>query len=151
MAVGFGDVVANSTEERVFVLLLMVLATCLFSRLLGDMHDMLQLSSRDEVELAERMEGVVAFLRANRVPTALQQRIRGWASFRLAHDSADAHLQEVMDMLPEDLRHGVAVSANRSLFSRVALLSHVHDPLDSAQLAAALLPHLRLYTRPGSD
>ena len=40
---------------------------------------------------------------------------------------------QVMGMLPEDLRNGVAVSINRALFSRVALLKRVMDPLDRAQ------------------
>ena len=39
-----------------------------------------------------------------------------------------------MGMLPEELRNGVAVSINSSLFARVALLQHIFDPLDRAQV-----------------
>ena len=56
---------------------------------------MLQLATKEEAALAERMEGVVAFLRVNRVPAPLQQRIRAWTGFRLVRDRADAQLQEV--------------------------------------------------------
>jgi hypothetical protein len=105
-------------------------------------------STREQSELAERMEGVVAFLRANHVPSVLQRRIRAWVGFRLVRDRADAQLQDVLGMLPEDLRHGVAVSVNGGLFRRVHLLHRVHDPLDRAQLAAALLPRLRLVCHP---
>ena len=96
-----------------------MLATCLFGRLVGDMHDLLQFSSKDETALAERMEvralartaalgrslcraelaasaqGVISFLRVNKVPAQLQQRIRAWTGFRLSRDRADAQLQEV--------------------------------------------------------
>ena len=41
---------------------------------------------------------------------------------------------QVMGMLPEELRNGVAVSINSSLFARVALLQHIFDPLDRAQV-----------------
>ena len=107
-AVGFGDIFPTSTWERLYILLLMVISTVLFSRLMGDMHDVMQLSTRDETEVSERLEGVVSFLRANRVPSALQKRIRGWAGFKLLHDRTDEQLQEVMGLLPENLRIGVA-------------------------------------------
>ena len=44
---------------------------------------------------------------------------------------------QVMGMLPEELRNGVAVSINSSLFARVALLQHIFDPLDRAQVLYA--------------
>ena len=44
---------------------------------------------------------------------------------------------QVMGMLPEELRNGVAVSINSSLFARVALLQHIFDPLDRAQVLCA--------------
>ena len=68
---GFGDIVPASTGERIYVILLMVLATCLFSRLMGDIQDMLRLYTSAEAELAEHMDGVVSFLRASRVPSSL--------------------------------------------------------------------------------
>ena len=37
-------------------LLLQMIATCLFSRMVGDMHDLLQFASKEETALAERME-----------------------------------------------------------------------------------------------
>ncbi len=126
----------------------MVVATVLFSRLMGDVHDMLQLSTREEVAVAESLEGVIAFLRANHVPVALQERIRAWAAFRLSRERADAQLQSVLAILPEGLRQGVAASANRALFGRVRLLQHVHDPLDRAQFAAALLSRMRMQCFP---
>ena len=33
-----------------------MIATCLFSRMVGDMHDLLQFASKEETALAERME-----------------------------------------------------------------------------------------------
>ena len=122
----------------------MVCSTCLFSRLMGDMHDVMQLSSKEEVALSERMEGVDSFLRINRVPTALQQRIRAWTSFKLVRDRADAQLQEIMTLLPEGLRQGVAQSVNRALFGRVLLFQKIQDPLDRSALASEVLPRLRL-------
>ena len=140
--------VPTTTVERVYITLLMVISTCLFSRIIGDMHDILQFATQEEAEVARQMDGVVSFLRINRVPTALQQRIRAWISFKLSRDRADARLQEVLGMLSQDLRHGVAASINSSLFSRVPLLQQIQDPLDRAQFAAALLPHLRLVCFP---
>ena len=35
---------------------LQMIATCLFSRMVGDMHDLLQFASKEETALAERME-----------------------------------------------------------------------------------------------
>ena len=143
-----------------------MLSMCLFSRVVGDMHDILVFSTKEETALAERMEvqistqpactqdrmrvahikkasiiqiekrrvirvgdrhigqvpirvhmqsaqaksrtypkaicsqGVVSFLRINRVPVLLQQRIRAWAGFRLTRDRADAQLQEVPNRQP---------------------------------------------------
>ena len=130
----------------------MVVATCLFSRLMGDIQDMLRAYSSAEAELAEQMEGIVAFLRSSRVPAALQQRIRAWAGFKIAHDRADARLKEVgfavrgdmyqifarslghtntntqvMSMLPDNLRQGVAMSVNTSIFRRVLLFQKVRS------------------------
>ena len=42
-----------------------------------------------------RAQGVVSFLRVNKVPAQLQQRIRAWTGFKIARDRADAQLQEV--------------------------------------------------------
>jgi hypothetical protein len=142
--VGFGDITPASTSERLYILLLMLVSTCIFSRLMGDMHDVLQLSTREEETLNDRMAGVVRFLHLNRVPIALQQRIRAWAGFKFVRDRADEQVKEVMAMLPEGLRLGVAQNVTKTLFSRVLLLRKVHDPLDRASLAAALLPRLRL-------
>ena len=44
---------------------------------------------------------------------------------------------QVMGMLPEELRNGVAVSINGALFSRVAIFQQVADPLDRAQARSA--------------
>ena len=62
---------------------------------------------RNRIDAAKRAV-YASFLRANRVPSALQKRIRGWAGFKLLHDRTDEQLQEVMGLLPENLRNGVA-------------------------------------------
>jgi hypothetical protein len=49
-----------------------------------------------------------------------------------------------MAELPEDMRQGLAVSVNRSLFSRALLLLKIRDPLDRAHLASALLSRMHL-------
>jgi hypothetical protein len=129
--VGFGDIVPVTTGERIYVILLMVLATCLFSRLMGDIQDMLRLYTSAEAELAERMDGVVSFLRSSRVPVSLQHRIRAWASFKIVHDRADARLKEVIApccpvrpaahmLYPFTSRRCIKVCRQRSSFSEIS-------------------------------
>ena len=58
-------------------------------------HTLTELASEQTPMRSSRAQGVVSFLRVNKVPAQLQQRIRAWTGFKIAHDRADAQLQEV--------------------------------------------------------
>ena len=71
-------------------------------------HTLTELASEQTPMRSSRAQGVVSFLRVNKVPAQLQQRIRAWTGFKIARERADAQLQEVeMQFIIRHLNGGI--------------------------------------------
>jgi len=49
-------------------------------------------------------------------------------------------MQYLLKILPAELGSQVAKNLNEKLFSKILLFERIHDPLDRAEFAAAVLP-----------
>ena len=66
--VGFGDIYALNTPERLFFMFLMLLAAFLFGTLIGELQELFAAMNKNARELEEYMDGVISFLIRNKVP-----------------------------------------------------------------------------------
>eukprot|EP00291_Cryptomonas_curvata_P028662 CAMPEP_0172213196 /NCGR_PEP_ID=MMETSP1050-20130122/37453_1 /TAXON_ID=233186 /ORGANISM="Cryptomonas curvata, Strain CCAP979/52" /LENGTH=575 /DNA_ID=CAMNT_0012893991 /DNA_START=16 /DNA_END=1739 /DNA_ORIENTATION=+ len=146
--VGFGDIYAYNSAERVFCVLTMLVAVCLFGALLGELQEIVAALSRSSKEVEDRVEDVAHFLIVNRVPRAVTNEVKAWIRFKYSNDQQNERMNFLFKDLPSALCGRVAKTLNEKLFSKIRLFQKIHDPIDRARFAAMLLPRLQFACYP---
>eukprot|EP00291_Cryptomonas_curvata_P019299 CAMPEP_0172162556 /NCGR_PEP_ID=MMETSP1050-20130122/6742_1 /TAXON_ID=233186 /ORGANISM="Cryptomonas curvata, Strain CCAP979/52" /LENGTH=452 /DNA_ID=CAMNT_0012832569 /DNA_START=696 /DNA_END=2054 /DNA_ORIENTATION=+ len=138
--VGFGDIYAQNSAERVFCITLMIMAACLFATILGEVQSIYTSVYKKNQDIEDQLQSITNFLSINKVPTMLQRRVRSWLRMRFLQDRAINNMRSITDLLPRDMFGQIAIIMNGLMFSKVPLFRLVRDEGDRALLAAALIP-----------
>ena len=117
--VGFGDIYALNTPERLYFMFLMLLAAFLFGTLIGELQELFAAMNKNARELEEYMDGVISFLVRNKVPRTLQRSIKSFVRFKFTFDRSHEKLQQIMAILPSNLRNQMATTLNAGVFAKV--------------------------------
>uniref|UniRef100_A0A7S0M770 Ion transport domain-containing protein n=1 Tax=Cryptomonas curvata TaxID=233186 RepID=A0A7S0M770_9CRYP len=120
--VGFGDISATTTGERVFCIFLFVAAATIFGTLVSQINEII---SASEASAKERDRYVDTYLAIKpRLPMTIQLEIRSWERFNFSRQQQQKKSKEVLSRrsLPERLRIAVARNIENNLFSKVAFL-----------------------------
>ncbi len=146
--VGFGDIYALNTQERLFFMFLMLLAAFLFGTLIGELQELFAAMNKNNREMEEYMDGVISFLTRNKMPRALQRSIKSFVRFKFTFDRSHEKLQQIMAILPPNLRNQMATTLNSGVFAKVRLFRKIRSQTDRAYFSSALLPKLYTATCP---
>ena len=124
--VGYGDVVAVTDGEHVYVCFAMLVGGAFFSFVVGSFISVLQELSEREAYARRTMDVLNDFVTKAAVDPALSTRVRHYTRSQLEADpssnKARAHLHRVLDTLTPALRVEIAMSTHAMVYARLPLL-----------------------------
>jgi len=140
VTVGFGDITAGNTSERIFCIFLFVAGSTLFGTLLSQLNEIMQIITRESRELDLHMLGYQTFLSVYRVPRSVESKITDWARFQFTEELSDSVKRQVLSegSLPPDLRVSLALSLRHDMFMQLPFLRNIPERI-RANFSAELL------------
>uniref|UniRef100_A0A7S0M6N4 Cyclic nucleotide-binding domain-containing protein n=1 Tax=Cryptomonas curvata TaxID=233186 RepID=A0A7S0M6N4_9CRYP len=140
--VGFGDITARNSEERVFVIFLMVISVGFFGTLLSQLQDMLMRLRRDGLSTDEYLNSVSSLLRSARVPRHFEEQVKSWVRYTVANERLEKQRHAVLDSLPKYLREGLALGLDGGLFSKINIFSTIQNATLKGEFTARLVKYV---------
>jgi hypothetical protein len=113
--VGFGDITASNTAERVGYALLFVVGAFIWGNLLAQISEIAAAASARQQEVVSKVQSTLEFLVENECPRKLRTEIIQWTRFHEDHYDDNEKKQEMIKSLPRNLQKMLV----RHLYSRV--------------------------------
>ena len=115
-SVGFGNISANTKEEQIFCVFVLLFGALVYATIFGNITTIIQQLHTDTNRYHDAINSVSEFSRQFHVPQELRDRIRdhivsSWTISR----GIDA--KKVINLCPEDLRADIAVHLHRKVFN----------------------------------
>jgi len=146
--VGFGDISAYTTPERIFSILCMVAGVSWYAFIISTISSIISLFDKRNVEIKRKQRLIVEFMRQTQVPLRLRQRILSYFDYVTEKDAADiqsAEMESVLGMLSLQLRTEVTLHLNRDIIPNIPFFEN-----KTPQFVAACVSYLRpLFFQPG--
>ena len=117
--VGFGDIVAHSTEERIAYIVLMICGAFVWGTLLAQVGEIHRAASFRDQEKLIRVSTAVDFLNENDVPRGLRQQIIDWERFYMEHGTSHIAKKEIISRLPKKLQHDLVSHLHSDIIQKV--------------------------------
>jgi voltage-gated potassium channel Kch len=133
--VGYGDITPSRDVEYVFTMVVMLLGASMYAFIIGNIASLF--SNLDSAKAAHwnRMEAVSQYLRARRVPRALNDRIRGYYEY-LWERHRGLNESQLFTDLPDATRLEVLLHLAGEVLESVPLFRHCSPALRNALLLA---------------
>ena len=123
--VGYGDISAENSAERIGYVLLFVVGAFVWGNLMADVGDLHTSSSQREKEKMEKLQRVLDFLVDNDCPRKLRYKIIQYTRFREDHLDDQAVKKEIVNELPANLQKGLVRHLYSRVVSRLPLFSYI--------------------------
>jgi len=101
--VGFGDISAENSQERLFCVLLFYMGTLVFGMLLAEVQDALNKTRQMVRERENTVQVMVNFCRKAQVPLHLEKKVVNWIEFTMEHHQDRTNQEELLKTLPPNL------------------------------------------------
>jgi CRP-like cAMP-binding protein len=138
--VGYGDINADNTAERVGYVLLFVVGAFVWGNLLAVITEIHGASAAREQEVLFKVQSTMDFLIANECPTALRTEIIQWTRFSEDHHDDNESKREMIALLPPNLQRGLVRHLYSRVVSRVPVFSYL-ESVDDGTMADQIQEH----------
>ncbi|KAK9875801.1 hypothetical protein WA026_009588 [Henosepilachna vigintioctopunctata] len=119
-SVGFGNVAAETDNERIFTICMMIIAALLYATIFGHVTTIIQQMTSATAKYHDMLNNVREFMKLHEVPKALSERVMDyvvstWAMTKgLDQDKVEAL---VLNFCPKDMKADICVHLNRKVFN----------------------------------
>lgn len=124
--VGFGDITAATSAQRLYVIGIMMIGVGVYGYVIGNVASLLTKIDPAKAHFLENMEKLNAFMRYRSIPASLQLRIREYYYYlwekRLGYDEA-----KIIDSLPQSLRTEVSLFLKQEFLEKVPIFKDATD------------------------
>ena len=120
--VGFGDIIPESSEERVACMILMIIGAFVWGTLLAQVGEIHRAATLADQEKLLRVSTALDFLNDNDVPRYLRQQIVDWERFYLEHGGAHKAQKEMINRLPDKLQRELVMHLYSNIIGKVPVL-----------------------------
>ncbi|VDP65309.1 unnamed protein product [Echinostoma caproni] len=121
-SVGFGNVSANTTEEKIFAICIMLLGALMHAAVFGNVTAIIQRIYARRTAFQSRAQDLKDFVRVHHIPKQLKRRMEDFFQTTWAINRG-IDLTEVLSIYPEELRRDIALHLNRELLSMKTIRS----------------------------
>ena len=141
--VGYGDISAETDEERVLMTVVMLIGASVFAIIISNLSQIVASMQAEASAKEETIQDVLGFLQSNKCQHALQSRVQGYLEFR--HEQSKLHIR--LEDIVEDIPRGLADEINLSILWPILKESSVFDGIprqNILDLAHHLQPSTKL-------
>lgn len=114
--VGYGDMSANNTPEKIFCILVMCLGVTAFAAGTSTLTNLLQSFDQDNSELNQKLEKLNQIQQDYKLPPKLYDNVK--KSINSQHKSDTKDIMSLVETLPQDLRDAVTLFIYESTFKQ---------------------------------
>ena len=129
--VGYGDISADNSSERVGYIALFIAGALIWGNLLAGLGEIHQAASKRDQEKMARIQKTLDFLVANDCPPNLRRSIIRWTRFSEEHADDNIQKKLVMADLPKNLRRNLVQHLYSKQVNAVPLFAYI-ESLESA-------------------
>jgi CRP-like cAMP-binding protein len=125
--VGYGDLHAVNTEEKVFNMCYMFFNIGLTAYIIGNMTNLIVHSAVKTFYMRDAINEILRYASTNRLPEGLREQML--AHLQLKFKTAELQQEEVLDTLPKAIRSSIAEHLFRSTVEKAYLFKGVSEDL----------------------
>jgi len=121
---GYGDIVPISTEERIYVITIMILSAGVFSYLVGKIGTVISLIEHDSSEHKELVMEISRYLKATEVPLSLTYRTMRYIDYKWETRKKRKELdKQVLGEFSEPLKNEISETIFGKILTRVPMMN----------------------------
>jgi len=124
--IGYGDVVAKTTAERVVATFGMFVGSSIFAYIVGAVTGTVATMGARKTEFYELMDAVNAYMEEVQLPDAVRMRIREYFRHRFNTGTLHSNAQ-LLELMSPALREGVATHTHAGWIRDIPYFSECHD------------------------
>ncbi|EAT48564.1 AAEL000466-PA, partial [Aedes aegypti] len=145
-SVGFGNVAAETDNEKVFTICMMIIAALLYATIFGHVTTIIQQMTSATAKYHDMLNNVREFMKLHEVPKALSERVMDYVVSTWAMTKG-LDTDKVLNYCPKDMKADICVHLNRKVFNE-----HPAFRLASDGCLRALAMHFCMsHSAPGCD
>ncbi|XP_037036677.1 potassium voltage-gated channel protein eag isoform X2 [Bradysia coprophila] len=115
-SVGFGNVAAETDNERVFTICMMIIAALLYATIFGHVTTIIQQMTSATAKYHDMLNNVREFMKLHEVPKALSERVMDYVVSTWAMTKG-LDTEKVLNYCPKDMKADICVHLNRKVFN----------------------------------
>ncbi|XP_021205044.2 potassium voltage-gated channel protein eag isoform X2 [Bombyx mori] len=143
-SVGFGNVAAETDNEKIFTICMMIVAALLYATIFGHVTTIIQQMTSATAKYHDMLNNVREFMKLHEVPKALSERVMDYVVSTWAMTKG-IDTDKVLNYCPKDMKADICVHLNRKVFNE-----HPAFRLASDGCLRALAMHFQMsHSAPG--
>ncbi|XP_032594191.1 LOW QUALITY PROTEIN: potassium voltage-gated channel protein eag [Drosophila grimshawi] len=115
-SVGFGNVAAETDNEKVFTICMMIIAALLYGTIFGHVTTIIQQMTSATAKYHDMLNNVREFMKLHEVPKALSERVMDYVVSTWAMTKG-LDTEKVLNYCPKDMKADICVHLNRKVFN----------------------------------
>ncbi|KAF0294050.1 Potassium voltage-gated channel protein eag [Amphibalanus amphitrite] len=115
-SVGFGNVAAETDNEKIFTICMMIIAALLYATIFGHVTTIIQQMTSATAKYHDMLNNVREFMKLHEVPKALSERVMDYVVSTWAMTKG-IDTDKVLNYCPKDMRADICVHLNRKVFN----------------------------------
>ncbi|CRK97638.1 CLUMA_CG011023, isoform A [Clunio marinus] len=115
-SVGFGNVAAETDNEKVFTIVMMIIAALLYATIFGHVTTIIQQMTSATAKYHDMLNNVREFMKLHEVPKALSERVMDYVVSTWAMTKG-LDTDKVLNYCPKDMKADICVHLNRKVFN----------------------------------
>ncbi|CAD8198985.1 unnamed protein product [Paramecium pentaurelia] len=121
--VGYGDIVPVTSVEKLFGIIVMLLACCVFAYIMNSIGGIFVKLDTNEKTIRLKLGQANQFLKSNEIPKDLQARVRKYLEYKYETESSQVNEKDALSVLSSTLKDEVLQNVNTSLIKQSALFN----------------------------
>merc|ERR1712218_95508 len=115
-SIGFGNVAAETDNEKLFTLFMMIISSLLYAAIFGHVTTIIHNMTLATAKYHETLNSVKEFMMLNEVPRTLTERVLDYVVSKWANTKG-VDQEKVLSVCPKDMRADICVHLNRRVFN----------------------------------
>ncbi|KAH0954497.1 hypothetical protein HN011_011688 [Eciton burchellii] len=115
-SVGFGNVAAETDNEKIFTICMMIIAALLYATIFGHVTTIIQQMTSATAKYHDMLNNVREFMKLHEVPKALSERVMDYVISTWAMTKG-LDTDKVLNYCPKDMKADICVHLNRKVFN----------------------------------
>ncbi|XP_034238294.1 potassium voltage-gated channel protein eag [Thrips palmi] len=115
-SVGFGNVAAETDNEKIFTICMMIIAALLYATIFGHVTTIIQQMTSATAKYHDMLNNVREFMKLHEVPKGLSERVMDYVVSTWAMTKG-LDTDKVLNYCPKDMKADICVHLNRKVFN----------------------------------